>query len=388
VSEYEVEYEQPRLRLPSLELRGGQRRALLIATAVVVVAGLVAGLLWYRAAHRSIQVTAYFSQSIGVYPGSDVRILGVRVGRVESAEPDGTRVKVTMSVAANVPVPASAQAIVVTSGVVGDRYVQLTPPYTGGPLMTSGAVIPLSRTAVPLEVDQIYASLSKFFTALGPSGVNKNGALSSLIKTGANSLRGNGQDLSDLITQFSALNRTLGGTSGSFFATVANLNVFNSALAKDDGQVKLAEQQLASVSGYLAADRQSLAVALADLATALAQVRAFIASNRSLISANVTKLASLTRLLVTERSSLAEALGDAPLAVDNLLNAYDSANQTLTGRGDLNELSLGPAAKLFAADSQLPPGTVPVPREALSGLPPLPLPVVGTVFGTPAASSR
>ena len=358
------------------------RRVVLIGVAVVLVAGLVGGLLVYRGGHRTIQVTAYFTQSIGVYPGSDVRILGVPVGHVESTEPDGTEVRVTMAVAANVPVPAGAEAIVITSGVVGDRYVQLTPAYSGGPKMTSGAVIPVGRTAVPLEVDQIYSSLSKFFTALGPSGVNKKGALSSLIRTGASSLRGNGQRLSNLITQFSALNRTLGGTSGNFFATVANLNVFNSSLAKNDAEVRQAEQQLASVTGYLAADRHNLAAALSDLATALARVRAFLAANRGEIKSNVTKLASLTWLLVTERASLAEALDDAPLAVDNLLNAYDTANQTLTGRGDLNELSLGPAAKLLGAGEQLPPGTVPVSRTALSMLPPLPLPVVGTVFGT------
>ncbi len=396
----EIEYvgswwAQRRPRLPGLpglpglpSLSAAQRRVLTACVAVVMVLAIAGGFLAYRAAHRSITVTAYFSQSIGVYPGSDVRVLGVGVGRVDAIRPDGTRVLVTMSIDGKVAIPASARAVVVTSGVVADRYVQLTPAYTGGPVLASGAVIPLSRTAVPLEVDQIYTSLSKFFTALGPNGLNKNGSLSSLVKTGAAVLRGNGQKLNAMITEFAALNRTLGGSSGNFFATVANLDVFSSMLKRNDAQVRLAEQQLASVTGFLANDRQDLAGALSGLATALGQVRTFIASNRSLIKSNVAKLASITRLLVTERASLAQALSAAPLAVDNLMNAYDADHKTLDGRGDLNELSMGKAAKDFAVLQGLPPaGTVPVARAALTELPPLPLPAVGTVYGTAATPS-
>jgi phospholipid/cholesterol/gamma-HCH transport system substrate-binding protein len=363
-----------------------QRRSLAIGAAVLALVLIAAGFTWYRISHRTIAVTAYFTQAIGVYPGSNVRVLGVDVGVVDATQPVGRLVKVTMSVSAKVPVPANAKAVLVTSGVVADRYIQFTPAYTGGPQLTSGAVIPVSRTAVPLEVDQIYTSLSKFFTALGPNGINKHGALSSLIKTGAKTLGGNGQNFNAMITEFSRLNQTLGGTSGDFFATIAHLGVFNSMLAKNDGQVKLAEQQLASVTGFFAADRHSLAAALDELATALGQVRTFIADNRSLIKSNVTKLASVTHLLATERASLAEALSTAPLAVDNLLNAYDSTDHTLLGRGDLNELSFGPAAKLLGGADALPAGAEPISGAAMAALPPLPLPSVGTVYGSPGTA--
>src|SRR5580698_9292158 len=177
----DIEYEPSRWsrwrsRLPSAPAwparSASQRRRLGVGAAVVVLIVIAAGFAWYRASHRSIAVTAYFSQAIGLYPGSNVRVLGVDVGVVDATQPVGKLVKVTMSVNAKVPVPAGAKAILVTSGVVADRYVQFTPAYTGGPRLASGAVIPLSRTAVPLEVDQIYTSLSKFFTALGPNGVN------------------------------------------------------------------------------------------------------------------------------------------------------------------------------------------------------------------------
>ncbi len=59
----------------------------------------------------------------------------------------------------------------------------------------------------------------------------------------------------------------------------------------------------------------------------------FINANRAHIATNVDKLDQISQLLTNERSSLAEALDDAPLAVDNLLSAYDSTTHTLDGRG-------------------------------------------------------
>jgi phospholipid/cholesterol/gamma-HCH transport system substrate-binding protein len=299
-----------------------------------------------------------------------------------------------MTVNPGVAIPASADAVVVAPSVVADRYVQLTPAYTGGSQLSDGAVIPATRTAVPVEIDKIYAALAKLTNALGPNGANSGGALSNLIKTGAANLNGNGLYLRQMITQFGGLSRALGGSAGNLFASVASLQSFTSMLKANNGQVTLAEQQLAQVSAFLAADRQDLSGAIRELAVALGQVKSFIGSNRSLLVANISKLAAITSLLSSERASLAAALDTAPLAADNLVNAYDAAHHTLTGRGDLNELSMasgaaiGTTADLQPGGAAGPPGAVPVLGAELSSLPPLPLPTVGTVYGTPEALLR
>ena len=380
-----------KLRIGALPRR---ERLMLGIGAVIVAAVLVAGgVILYRTSHQGKQVTAYFTETIGVYPGSTVRVLGVPVGTVDAVQPQGTQVKVTMTVNSGVAVPADAKAVVVAASVVSDRYIQLTPAYSGGPELADNAVIPVSRTAVPVEVDQIYTSLYRFAQALGPNALNKNGALSQLVKTGAANLTGNGAYLHAMITQFGALSKTLGDNSGNLFATITNLQVFTSMLKANDGQVRLAEQQLADVSGFLAADRQNLGAALNLLATALGQVQGFIANNRSLLKSNITKLASITKILVDERASLTEAVNTIPLAVDNVVNAYDSTNRTLDGRGNLNELSMGPGAHDLqaitsggtGAGGSGPAGAVPLSPSALRGVPPLPLPAIG-LYGTPDAA--
>jgi virulence factor Mce-like protein len=389
-----------RLRLPARHrgvVRTRRDRLVLGAgVAVVVVALLAGGVLIFQTTHRGRQITAYFAESIGVYQGSTVRVLGVPVGTVDAIQPVGTKVKVTMTIDHGISIPASADAVVVAPSVVADRYIQLTPAYTGGPQLGDGAVIPVTRTAIPVEVDQIYASLTKLLTALGPQGANKNGALSQLIKTGAANLNGNGAELHDMITEFGGLSKTLGGSASNLFASLSYLSQFTAMLKSNDGQVRLAEQQLADVSTILAGERQNLAAVLRELSVALGQVKTFIGSNRALIQSNVGKLATLTSILVRERASLAEALDAVPLAVDNLISAYDSAHHTLDGRGDLLELikGAGGAGAFTTADTQPsgglgltagPAGSVLVPQSDAGQLPPLPLPAVGGLYGTPQA---
>jgi phospholipid/cholesterol/gamma-HCH transport system substrate-binding protein len=370
--------------------RRRDRRVLTVAVVVLAVLIAAGGWLVYSAGHQGQRVTAYFSAAVGIYPGSDVRVLGVQVGTVNAVQPDGRLVRVVMTVQHGIAVPAGADAVVVAPSVVADRYVQLTPAYTGGPELVSGAVIPAARTATPVEVDQLYASLDKLSTALGPHGANSHDALSNLIKTGAANLNGNGQAFHDMITEFGGAMGTLGGSAGNLAATVRHLQSFTTMLRDNNGQVIQAEQQLSQVTGFLAADRQNLTAALDELATALRQVQGFVASNRALIKANVTKLAAITHLLVTERASLAEALDTAPLAVDNVVAAYDPLTKTLDGRGDLNEFSMGPAGRggtnAGAGTSAVTSAEVlvPVPAGQAGGLPPLPLPAVGGLYGTPA----
>lgn len=373
------------------------RRGVMSAGLALIIA--LTGTLLVLMRPGGMKVTAYFSQAVGVYSGSDLRVLGVRVGKVDSVRPEGRQVRVTLSIDHGVAVPADAVAVAVAPSVVADRYIQLAPAYTDGPRLADRAVIPATRTATPVELDQLYDSISRLAKALGPNGANRKGALSNLLDTGAANLGGNGKDLGDMIDNLGQASKTLSGSSDDLFATLSNLQKFTSMLKANDGQVRLAEQQLSQVNGFLADDRQNLGAALRQLATALGLVKRFIHDNRARLQSNVTKLAAITQTLVDQRASLAEALDSAPLAADNALNAYDPVHRTLDGRADLNELSMGGPltaatqttggrlcsvtgasalcrrSGLGAGDT----GLVPLPSSRRL---PLPLPPVGGVYGT------
>ncbi|WP_410591542.1 MCE family protein [Amycolatopsis sp. lyj-23] len=307
-----------------------------VAAALLLALVVCAALWWVFSGSGQHHVTAYFTRAVGVYPGSDVRVLGVRIGQVDRVTPRGEQVQVDMSVDGSVGVAEDTTLLVIAPSVVADRYLQFAKPARGGPRLPDGATIPVQRTATPVELDQLYASLDTISKALGPNGANSQGALSDLLKTGAQNLQGNGRAFNDSVRNFAQLARTLAGNSGDLFGTVDQLQQFTTMLATNDSQVSAVNQQLAQISGTLAANSGDLARALDGLGRALADVQGFIRDNRGALKADVDNLVTTTRTLVEQRESLAGTLDSVPLAVTNVLDAVDPATGQLRGRGNFD----------------------------------------------------
>jgi len=320
-------------------------RRVLAGLGGIVVLILLAAVVVVLRGPAGYRVTAYFTEAIGVHAGSDVKILGVSAGKIDSVRPEGTQVRVEMTVDHGIDLPADVRAVVVAPSVVADRFVQLAPAYTNGPKLAPHSSLGVEKTATPVELDQLYGSLKQLTGELGPGGVNNTGALSDLINAGAANLKGNGLTLRSTIENLGKATKTLTGSQANLFGTIDNLQKFTTMIRDNDSQVRQAEEQLASVDKFLADDREDIGAAMQQLAVALAKVQKFISDNRSLVASNVNKLATITQILVDQRKSLAEALDTLPLDVDNVLNAYDPTNHLLLGRADPNELSMPLASK-------------------------------------------
>ncbi|MGW2703113.1 MCE family protein [Streptomyces sp. NPDC001340] len=311
-------------RLPALRL-------LALFTALAVAVALTV-LLWPHP--DPVRVTAYFPRTVGIYPGSDVRVLGVRIGEVKKITPEGGRVRVELEYDQGRKVPADAQAAIVNSSVVSDRYVQLLPVYRRGAVLRDGAVIPESRTAVPVELDRIFDSLHTTAEALGPKGANKDGSLSRLLGVSADNLEGQGQNLNQTVEDLSQAVTTLSDGRGDLFGTVRNLQVFTAALAADDKSVRSFDTSLAEVAAQLAGERGDLAAALKNLGAALGDVSDFVKNNKKALTSDVRGLSKVTKVLVTQRAALEELLDVAPTGLSNLQNAYNPAAGTLDTRNN------------------------------------------------------
>ena len=319
-------------------------------------------------------LTAHFDKTVGVYVHNDVRMLGVRIGEVTKITPQGRSVKIDMTYDSEYRIPADAQAVLIAPSIVSDRYVQLTPVYETGPVMRSGADIPLERTAVPVELDQIYSSLDKLNLALGPDGANKKGALSDLLKVSNENLSGNGELLSSTIKDLSTAVGTLSNQRGDLFDTVRNLQDFTTTLAKSDNTVRQFNGDLADVAAQLEGEKESLALAVKQLGVALAEVATFVRDNKKDLTANVKDLASVTRVLVTQKTALEEFLDVSPTALSNLQLAYNPRSGTLDTR-DNNSNGQGslatPLCGLLVAAGQ-PQSLCDQITDALPALPPAP----------------
>jgi virulence factor Mce-like protein len=317
-------------------MTGAWQRGVAFAAAIVLLAALGWTILKPAGQFR---VTAYFNQAVGLYAGSDVRVLGIAIGRIDDVVPQGNRVRVDMSIDDRYKIPADAKAVILAPSLVSDRYVQFAPVYDGGATMKDGATVPLSRTATPVELDSVYSALDELGRTLGPNGANKNGALSDLIDVGAANLQGNGTQLNQTLTGFSQAVKTLADNRNDLFSSLDNLQTFTSALAQVDAQVGQFNQNLAAVAAQLDGERNDLAQAVKLLNSALADVATFVQQNTALLTTNVNRLADVTLSLVQQRTALAQVLDVAPAALGNLAHAYNPDFGTL----DTRDNSLGSA---------------------------------------------
>jgi phospholipid/cholesterol/gamma-HCH transport system substrate-binding protein len=299
---------------------------------LVVLALGVAG--WFVAGNSPAgqrHATVFFQQASGLYPGDDVRILGVSVGKITDIRPQENQVRVEISYDESHPVPQGAHAALVAPSLVTSRFVQLDPPYTGGPELADGEAIPANRTVTPVEWDEITAQLNKLTQDLGPQGANSAGALARFLDTTSANLNGQGGNIRETLSKLTDAVTTLSNGSGDLFGVIRNLQTFVTALADSDDVVAQFQGQLSGVSQVLNDNRQTLASTLSTLDSSFGVIRDFVQNNRDKVGSTLGSLSETTENLAGQRQHLADILQIAPTAIANYNNVYDPISGTLNG---------------------------------------------------------
>ena len=309
-----------------------------VLAAVVVVLLIAATLLFLRNGDGKRYLTVDFDQTNSVYKGSDVKILGVPVGKVESLTPRGKVVRVKIAYDGKQKLPADVKAVVVSPSIVGDRFIQLAPAYNGGAVLKDDAYLPVERTAVPVELDAVYQSLDDLSVALGPEGANKQGPLSKLVDGSAAQLDGQGAQVNETLKNFGKLSTTLSNNKDELFGSLREVNEFVSLLKTNDSSVRAFNDSTAQVSTVLEGERDDLAATLAALSKALVDVNGLVKENRTALRGNVDNIASLANVLAKRKDELEKITIAAPTALSNVALAYNGKTGTLDTRADIPEL--------------------------------------------------
>lgn len=310
------------------------RRRLVAVMAVVLVGLIVAGaaVLIRNTFYGPRTITAYFTTATAIYPNDEVRVSGVKVGSIKSIQPQGTQAKLTLKVDHGVPIPADAKAVIVAPNLVSARYVQLTPAYRdSGPVMHDGAVIPVERTAVPVEWDEVKTQLMRLATDLGPKSGVSGTSVGRFIDSAADALDGNGDKLRQTLGQLSGVGRILAKGSGNIVDIIKNLQTFVAALRDSNVQIVQFNDRLATLTSVVNDSRSDLDAALTDLSTAVGEVQRFIAGTRNQASEQIARLADVTQVLVDKHMALENILHTSPNALGNFFNDYNADTGTIVG---------------------------------------------------------
>jgi phospholipid/cholesterol/gamma-HCH transport system substrate-binding protein len=309
-------------------------RGLRFAVIIALVAMLAGGVYVLSSQGNNRTVIGYFTSAVGLYPGDQVRILGVPVGSIDTIEPRPSDVKIVMSVTKDVKIPKDARAVIISPNLVSARFIQLTPAYTGGAALPDGGSIDLARTAVPVEWDEVKEALTQLAVQLGPTGSvggSMQGPLGAAINQAADTLDGKGQSFHNALRELSQVAGRLGDSRSDIFGTVKNLQVLVDALSASNEQIVQFAGNVASVSQVLADSSRHLDNTLGTLNQALSDIRGFLHENNSTIIDTVNQLNDFAQTLSDQSDNIEQVLHVAGPGIANFYNIYDPAQGTLNG---------------------------------------------------------
>ncbi|GAB3068181.1 hypothetical protein GCM10027080_05920 [Pedococcus soli] len=331
-----------------------------------------------------IRVTAEFADVLDLVPQSSVKVDQVTVGSVEKIELNGWTARVTLRLPKDVKLPDNAVAELKQTSLLGEKYVELSPPTTGTPegALGDGDNIPLDRTGRNPEVEEVLSAMSLLLNGGGVAQLK-------VIETELNhALTGNQTEIKDLIKQLDTFVGGLDQQKSEIVRAIDNIDKLASRLAAQKDDIDRALATMPQGLKVLADQRKQLVQLLAALSRLGAVGTDVIAQSKADTTANLKALEPILAQLTKAGDNLPKSL--------QLFLTYpfpDSATGAIKGdytnlSADL-DLNLKNLAGNLGLPTTLPTGGLPtggLPTGGLPGLPGLPTPSLPVTPSLPTPS--
>ncbi|MDT8912970.1 MCE family protein [Amycolatopsis sp. PS_44_ISF1] len=189
-----------------------------------------------------IRVTASFADVLDLVPQSGVEVNDVAVGRVTRIDlaPDGRTAVATLAVDGDVVLPANAVARLRQASILGEKFVELAAPPDAAPAgrLADGAVIPLDRSSLTPQIEEVFGALSLLLNGGGVAQV---------------------QNISH------QLNLALGGKESAARSLLSSLDTLMTGLDQQRGEITRALDSVQKLSATLDAHRADITTTLTGL---------------------------------------------------------------------------------------------------------------------------
>ncbi len=262
-------------------------------------------------------VTASFSRAIQMFPGNSVRVLGVTVGRVIEVENTGDSVIVTFRIDdPDLRLPADVKATIVPVSLLGERYIQLFPAYEGGPQFTQDS-IPISKTSVPVEQDELLRSLHDYFGNLDPQKV------AAFVHQSARFLRGNGEKLNSLIKNGTEFVSLLESKKDTFADLITHFNTVTQTLSTRQQTIGRLIRNYNVVTRLINENRAAVEGTITGLNRAAVQLASLLSEHRAPLKEDIEALTRTAATLDRNADTLARTGHWARRLFDSARRAVD-----------------------------------------------------------------
>ena len=305
----------------------------LLAGAVALVGLLVLPSCSLIGGGDSYDVVAYFPRAVSLYEAGAVQVLGLPAGEISDIEVVGDQVKVTLAVDADVPLPSDVKAAIVPQSLIGERRVQLFPPFQeGDEVVSDGHVIPREDTLVPVEPDEALAALKEFLDSLDPNGVGR------LIDNAATALDGQGENLGGALDELSELVGNIEENDDAIIAIAERFDDFTSTLLRREDQLGQAIDDFAVVAGVLADERKDIERLVQGLADLSGSGLDLVSEHAVRLRTDIDIVTRLARSIDVNLGAVQDLLSSGPPVYDGFIDAYNPELRAINLRNNFAPL--------------------------------------------------
>jgi phospholipid/cholesterol/gamma-HCH transport system substrate-binding protein len=245
--------------------------------------------------------SAAFSEAGGIQTGNEVRVAGVKVGKVTSIDLDGPRVKVGFRVAdSNVQLGRQTAATIRIKTVLGQKYLSLEPAGSGR--LEEGDEIPLSRTASPFDVQDAVGGLAETVEEIDTAQLAKAFA------TISDTFRDSPAEVSASLEGLSRLSNTISSRDKQLTELLDRTETVTGVLAERDTEF----QRLVADGNLLLAEitrrRDAIHTLLVSTTQLSNQLIGLVADNRAQLEPALKALRKTVAILEANQMQIDQAL--------------------------------------------------------------------------------
>lgn len=254
---------------------------------------------------------AMFRDASGLIPGDDVRIAGVRVGKVEAVDLVGANARVTFTVARDQQVYTDSMATIEFLNLLGTRYIDLSTTSRNQAVLP-GTTLDLSHTREGLDLTAIFNAFRPLFDAIRPADVNE------LADNIVQVLQGQGPSLQHLSEQTALLTQNLVDRDEIIGSVMTNLTAVLDTLDGHRKEFRSTVRELNDLTGVIADNRQEIGDTIDGLQNVVTSFGSLVDASEVSVNRDVDSLAAWARSFKT----VAPIIGSGLLDTQELVSGY------------------------------------------------------------------
>lgn len=264
---------------------------------------------------------AEFVDVAGLRVGDDIRVAGVRVGRVQGIEITDEGAEVAFDLVEDQPILDTTKLVMRYQNLLGQRYLALVQTGDRGKVLESGATVPLARTSPGFDLTELLNGFRPLFEALRPDDFNA--LATSLVKV----LQGEGGTVESLLKQTGTLTNFLADRDEVVGQVLNNLTPVLVNLAGQGTELRSTVVELRALMTGLAADRKSIGASIDGLSELIGSTSALLTDIKVPVITAVAKFQDVMTLFLKNKDGFVAAIKSfgTTLAALGRASSYESA---------------------------------------------------------------